>query len=109
MARRPCLVCGTPSIGSRCGWHGSRRVSSTARGLDRRHRTITRMVIEAWVARHGWVCPGFDRSPHPVPDGALTGDHILPRSTHPHLMHDINNYQVLCDPCNKHKSNKLIT
>lgn len=33
-------------------------------------------------------------------------DHIKPRSTHPELALDINNLQILCEPCNSGKSNR---
>ncbi|MGV2810455.1 HNH endonuclease [Enterobacter cancerogenus] len=32
-------------------------------------------------------------------------DHIKPRSKFPHLALEINNLQVLCEDCNKAKSN----
>ncbi|KGJ91091.1 HNH endonuclease [Thalassotalea sp. ND16A] len=34
-------------------------------------------------------------------------DHIKPRSTHPHLQLELNNLQILCQPCNIGKSNKF--
>jgi len=36
-------------------------------------------------------------------------DHILPRSLYPELQLDADNLRVLCWPCNKAKSTKIIT
>lgn len=107
MANRPCLTCGRPSAGSRCPAHrkGQDRPSSTQRGYGRAYQSNRRRVIDAWVAAHGWVCPGYMAPAHPVEPGALTGDHIYARSTHPELAHDIGNLAVLCLPCNVRKSN----
>lgn len=43
------------------------------------------------------------------PDKAImaTCDHILPRSTHPHLAKDMNNCAVACDDCNQRKKTKV--
>lgn len=106
MASRPCLVCGTPSSNSRCELHRNRYTNSRSLGLDRTHDRITKQVIEQWVMAHGWVCPGWERDAHEVPQGALSGDHIKPRSTHPELMHEPSNYAVLCRPCNSRKGNR---
>lgn len=105
MASRPCLICGALSADSRCGIHRTRRAgpSSHARGLDRTHERLTRQTIEAHVATYGWVCPGYGVPAHPVAPGGLTGDHVLPRSTHPELVHEPSNYAVLCRPCNGRK------
>ncbi|MBO0881221.1 MAG: HNH endonuclease [Mycobacterium sp.] len=104
MARKPCLVCGTPSDVSRCPAHQPRHeLSAHQRGLGRAHRKTTALVIAQWVTAHGWICPGWECEPHPVPPGGLTGDHIRPRSTHPHLANDPANYAVLCGPCNTRK------
>lgn len=71
------------------------------------HRRITARVIDAWVAEHGWLCPGYKRDPHEVPPGGLTGEHIVPRSVRPDLMHEPSNYTVLCSPCNSRKGNRV--
>jgi 5-methylcytosine-specific restriction endonuclease McrA len=105
VAPRPCLVCGTPSPYSRCPAHG--RPTARARGYDRTHERIRRQVIGAWVARHGWVCPGYQRETHQVAENGLTADHIRPRSIYPELVHDPANYRVLCRSCNQRKSNRL--
>jgi 5-methylcytosine-specific restriction endonuclease McrA len=105
MALRPCLTCGTPANGPRCSEHRRRPVqpSAHARGLGRTHQRLARQTIERWVRENGWICPGWGRDPHPVAEGALTGEHKLPRSTHPELAHDPDNYGVLCGPCNSRK------
>ena len=76
------------------------------KGLGRAHVKLRTQCIGTWVRAHGWVCPGYKRDPHPVGEGLLTADHIYPRSTHPHLVHDITNYGVLCGPCNSHKGDR---
>ena len=57
--------------------------------------------VEAWVAVHGWTCPGWHREPHPVRPGDLAADHPeplvlggepLPREP-----------GVLCSSCNARK------
>ncbi len=78
------------------------------RGLGRVHERLTRQTIADHVAAHGWVCPGWRVPPHPVPDGGLQGEHILPRSTHPHLANDPDNYSVLCPTCNKRKGSSVL-
>jgi 5-methylcytosine-specific restriction endonuclease McrA len=57
------------------------------------------VAIKAHVAAHGWLCPGFERSPHPSRD--LTGDHILPRSRGGKNIP--NNIAVMCRSCNSRK------
>lgn len=50
---------------------------------------------------YGARCQCCGRTAH---DGIVIHvDHIKPRSTHPELELDINNLQVLCEPCNKGK------
>lgn len=104
MASKPCLVCGAPSPWSRCAIHKPRhQLSAHRRGLGRTHQRNTANAVAAWVAVNGWICPGWRCEPHPVREGGLTGDHIHPRSTHPHLADDPTNYAVLCGPCNTRK------
>jgi len=47
--------------------------------------------------KHGRACLSCGASP---PGVALHVDHIKPRSKYPELELDINNLQVLCEPCN---------
>ena len=42
-------------------------------------------------------------------DVTLHVDHIKPRSTNPELSLDINNLQILCEPCNIGKINQWDT
>jgi len=35
-------------------------------------------AVADWRAKHGDVCPGYNRPPHPATD--LTADHLLPRA-----------------------------
>ncbi len=60
-----------------------------------------KLRVEALV-RYGAKCVlcGADAN-----DAKLQVDHIKPRSLYPDLALDINNLQILCEPCNKGKSN----
>ena len=61
-------------------------------------RPIAKAVVAAWVAKHGWVCPGWGRAPHPSRN--LTADHVIPLARG-----GTNNgpRRVLCNPCNARK------
>lgn len=107
MANKPCLTCGRPSPRSRCGACAPTRTGGSKRGLDRTHYRLRRTLIDEWVATHGWICPGYQRDPHPVQVGQLSADHIKPRSLYPELMHEPSNYAILCLTCNKKKGRKL--
>ena len=94
---RPCIGCGTPSLSTRCRICEQQRQSK--RNQARPHYkgdwpTISRRYRAEHVARHGWVCPGWDRPPHPSTD--LVTDHVNPR--------DPTRVQVLCRSCNSRKS-----
>lgn len=65
-ARRPCLVCGTPSTGSRCPDH-----TLPARG--RQHRRVRAHVLLEETRCHLCGKPGRADDP-------LTYDHVIPRS-----------------------------
>jgi|GEM_PF-3473102 len=64
-------------------------------------RTLAKRTVEAWVARHGWVCPGWRRLAHAVPVGGLACDHPDPLA----LGGDPLPRQpgVLCPSCNARK------
>lgn len=108
MAPRPCLVCGVPSDGSRCPAHQIRpQERETYRPYTRLHYKLKAITVQRWVARYGWVCPGYKRPAHPVRPGGLEGEHIIPRSLRPDLMYELSNYSVLCRSCNAHKGNRI--
>lgn len=64
---RACLVCGTPSNGSRCPRHARA-------GYTNRERLRRAEVVTLHVALNGWTCPGWGVEPHPSRD--LTADHV---------------------------------
>jgi hypothetical protein len=88
---KPCLTCGAPSKGTRCPscqgqldrGRNQRRVQYHG---DWTRRSAT--VRAKWVSEHGWVCQGWGRQPHGVPEGGLHLDHTTGR--------------VLCPTCNNH-------
>lgn len=83
MPTRPCLDCGALSDQSRCPTHRRARDAANTRAkrsrrpytnAERERRAAT---VRAWVAEHGWVCPGDARhAAHPSED--LTADHPIP-------------------------------
>lgn len=61
---------------------------------ERAERARRREAVRAWVSINGWVCPGYQRDPHPSHD--LTAAHVVAVArggTHSPLL-------VLCRPCN---------
>jgi 5-methylcytosine-specific restriction endonuclease McrA len=104
MAPRPCLVCGTLTMHSRCARHRLREPQSQSAGLGSVHRKLKKTTIQRWVRTNGWVCPGWQRPAHEVPPGGLTGDHIISRKVRPDLAANPENYGVLCQRCNSKKS-----
>lgn len=86
---RPCL--GTPA--NRCGKLSSRSRCTDCQRIWERNRpqrptNLTRTwaeqqrrkaAVDAHIQQHGYVCPGWDRPPHPVhPPNILTADHVSP-------------------------------
>lgn len=64
-------------------------------------RRVRAALLEAWVAEHGWVCPGHGRPTHPSRD--LTADHRVPLVQGGAPL-DPANLAVLCRACNSRKS-----
>jgi hypothetical protein len=94
---RLCADCGTPTLSTRCPPCASQR--ERARQANRPHLAgnwdaTSRRIRKDWVDMHGWVCPGWQRPPHPSRD--LTVDHVAARSA--------ARLQVLCRSCNSRKS-----
>jgi 5-methylcytosine-specific restriction endonuclease McrA len=67
----------------------------------RAYRRKRQRLIDAWVERHGWVCPGWRIPSHPTRSFAL--DHVEPLVAGGSAMDDAN-LQPLCGPCNSRKS-----
>lgn len=87
MAPRPCLDCGRLTPTSPCPTCTRQRdAKRNARREWYQHgwQAESKRRRDAWVAEHGWVCPGYGRPPHPA--DKLTLDHATDT--------------VLCLPCN---------
>ena len=102
MAPRPCLHCGRLTPTSPC-----RRCASEANAKRNARRTWyhgtwtadSRRARAAWVAEHGWVCPGYQRPAHKATD--LTVDHINPADPDSPI-------RILCRSCNSSRGNRPI-
>ena len=59
---------------------------------QRRKDKQRKAMLGAHVAEHGWVCPGFERQPHPVAPGKLTArpQRFLARHRFPGTVHPVN-------------------
>ena len=59
---------------------GARFVRTPGHPVHRSYawRTLAKRTVEAWVASHGWTCPGWRRAAHPVTPGQLAADHPEP-------------------------------
>jgi HNH endonuclease len=71
-------------------------------GLRERNRRSD--TVAAWVAMHGWVCPGWQRPEHPAEE--LAADHIIARRLGGPQDGPL---QVLCKSCNSAKGANLPT
>lgn len=88
-----CDVC-TPASAPR---PAAKRVGYGRREADRRKDTV-----RAWVARNGWVCPGWQREQHPAED--LTADHLDPLNLGGPQGGPLG---ILCRSCNSAKQDSL--
>jgi hypothetical protein len=77
----------TPDRNRRAGLHNSR--------TERARRKAT---VDAWVQRHGPLCPGYDVAAHPSED--LTSDHVIPVAAGGR---EDGPLTVLCRACNTRK------
>ena len=98
MPTRRCLGCGQLTTdGSRCKACELKRNAAYEASPARRNykkqryggtwQAKSKAIRQAWVQRHGWVCPGWQRLPHASSD--LVVDH------------DVG---VLCRTCNAKKA-----
>lgn len=100
---RPCLTQGCDQFAT-TGPYCTRCTAQRQANRNRRRTHLTgdwpalsRSIRDAWVEANGWVCPGWQRDPHPSTD--LTVDHITPGTRDDGLM-------VLCRPCNAAKGDR---
>ena len=100
MTNKPCIVCGTPSAGSRCAEHRLKDTrthrSHVAWRNDTRWKTLSQKL-----RRTAPFCEGcFTRED-------LTADHVLPVSDYPELTYALENCRVLCRSCNGRRGNRF--
>lgn len=94
MAKRPCLVCGVLTSGSRCPTHTRRNTNAET--------VRRRTTVQAHRAQHGDWCPGWRRPSHPATD--LTADHITPVAAGGA---EAGPLDVLCRSCNSAKRDSI--
>src|SRR5690349_5203512 len=83
--RTPCVDCSTPCTGTRCRrcWLRTQRRPAAGpkvarEGYDWSERKRRKATVDAWVAEHGWMCPGYGIAAHMVMPGKLSADHVTP-------------------------------
>lgn len=73
----------------------------TAAERERRAR-----AVQAWVDANGWLCPGWQRPPHPVPPGYLTAEHTHAVASGGDEAQPLD---VLCRSCNSAHGSRSVT
>lgn len=100
---KPCVMCGTPSRGSRCHEH---RVKDTRRARRERGQAAYdekwRALSTAARRAQPW-CSDCGSS------SDLTADHVLPKSVVPELVHAAENVAVRCRSCNSRRGTTGVT
>jgi hypothetical protein len=85
--RRPCIVCGTPTVGSRCAAHA--RPNANARGYGHAHRKARDALASTLPAMCGYGCGTWLTAGGPwVAAHVVDGDPTA-------------GYLVSCQPCNE--------
>lgn len=70
--------------------------TTSEKGYDGDWEKLRRWCVARHVEKHGWLCPGFMREPHPSRD--LTGHHVVPISEGGESVP--GNVAILCRACN---------
>lgn len=91
--RKPCIICGTPTQGTRC-----RSCPPARPGYGNTERLRRKQAVDAHRAEYGNWCPGWQRAPHPATD--LTADHITAVAVGGAENGPLS---VLCRSCNSRK------
>lgn len=80
-APKPCAQCGAPVVArTYCDTCQTEKRRTAPLSPTARHANTTterqrrKAAVLAWVRINGWVCPGWQRAPHPAHD--LTAAHI---------------------------------
>ena len=111
MPRRPCLQCAVLTTNpSRCDTHqreyeaarGRQRGSATARGYGSAWQTLRKHMIAEHIAKHGNICPGYQREAHVAERFSL--DHIVAKANGG--TDERSNLRVLCVSCNSRKKDR---
>lgn len=112
MPMTPCLDCGKLIPKPLGGWpKGGRRkraagrceacYAANGRYVSSAETRRRKAAVDAHVAQHGYVCPGWGVEAHPATD--LTADHITPVRSGGS---ESGPLQVLCRPCNGRKGDR---
>lgn len=116
MARRTARVCcirgcpGTVTRLGRCDTHArahdihQRNTVPTKRIRNYKEQRMRKDAVNAWVARHGYVCPGYGVPSHTSYD--LTYDHTIPvaRGWGRGVGGGTPTHTVYCRSCNSRKN-----
>lgn len=100
MTLKPCIVCGTPSSGSRCAEHRLQDTRTNRSHVAWRNDSRWKSLSQK-LRRAAPFCEGcFTRDD-------LTTDHVLPVSEYPELTYSVENCRVLCRSCNGRRGNRF--
>ena len=74
--------------------------------MPSRFYRLKKQVVDDWVGMNGYVCPGWNRAPHPAhrKRNPLTADHIIPKAKGG--KDEVDNLRPLCRSCNSRKHTK---
>ncbi|CAN5552837.1 hypothetical protein BH11ACT7_BH11ACT7_31270 [soil metagenome] len=103
MTLRPCIVCGVPSNKTRCDDHRHKNNRTARREKGQAAHDPTWRALSTQARRSQPWCDDCDSS------SDLSGDHIIPKSIAPDLVHCIENVAVRCLSCNSKRGNSLFT
>ena len=85
-------------------WHELPFEEPTDKATDFRQTKAWRQLREKAIDQYGNRCVRCGKTPR---DGVrIEVDHIKPASHYPELALDMDNLQILCETCNRHKSNR---
>ncbi len=97
-----CSVCGQVSQQRKCEIHRNIIKKRKPRSITYRQRKYRKDTVERYIELNGYVCGGYNRSPHIAID--LTADHPMPTSKGGDPYQDLI---VLCRSCNSSKQAQL--